>query len=142
MDQEFHVDVDEVRRRVGQADVIGLYFPYFGKTLLLDTRRSAFDEPLVRVVPMVASAQERLDAIARIRPRLGRPESLLLIPWPRFVASTKASGIWQILVERLCMADARAEVGMERCYRELLHEERAELRRAVLGQGYRSLWTR
>lgn len=143
MDQDTHLDLDEVRRAIEGADVIGLYFPYFRKTLLLDARSSDVDGPMVRVVPMVRSAAERLETLRRLRPRFGRPRGVTLIPWPRFVASTKQLGVWQLMLERLAGAgEANAEVVLERCYRELMREEQAEFRRAVTGDGYHTLWER
>lgn len=143
MDQEFHIDVDEVRRTLDRAEVVALYFPYFRKTLLLDRRHSPADPPLARVVPMVNSAQERLESLRRLRPRFGRPESLALIPWPRSVASAKRLGVWQMVVERFVAAGGQqCEVVLERCYRQLLREERLEFRRAVAGEGYQTLWQR
>ena len=143
MDGDMQIDVDEIRRNVNEYEVISLFFPYFRKTLLLDTRCSDADEPMVRVVPMVATPQERLESLERLRPRFGRPESMVLIPWPRFVASIKTLGIWQSVVDRLTVAGGpRFEVLLERCYRELLREERAELGRAITGEGYRALWQR
>ncbi|MBI2761002.1 MAG: hypothetical protein HYX51_06210 [Chloroflexi bacterium] len=143
MDQDFHLDVDEVRRSIDAAEVIALYFPYFRKTLLLDTRSTRVDPPMARVVDMVRSAEERLETLRRLRPRFARPKAIILVPWPRFVSSVKQSGVWQIVVERLVSAgDPDAEVALERCYRELLREERAELRRAVTGDGYQTMWER
>lgn len=143
MDQEFHVDVEEVRRSVEAAEVISLYFPYFRKTLLIDSRVSDVDPPMVRVVEMVRSADERLKELRRLRPRFGRPKAITLIPWPRFVTSVKTQGVWQILLDRLTASGGPAlGTALERCYRELLREERAELRRAITGEGYRALWER
>lgn len=143
MDQEFHIDVDEVRLTLDRAEVISLFFPYFRKTLLLDTRRSRVDPPMVRVVPMVASSKERVESLRRLRPRFERPESIALISWPRFVASVKTLGVWQMIVERLTRAGGpQCEVALERCYRELVRQERAEFRRAVTGEGYQTLWQR
>ncbi len=143
MDQEFQVDFDEVRRTLDRAEVITLFFPYFRKSLLLDTRRSPADTPLMRVVPMVSSGEERMRSVQQMRPRLGRPESLALIPWPRYVASVKELGVWQLIVDRMIdVGGSPTEVTLERCYRELLREERNEFRRAVTGEGYRSLWQR
>ena len=143
LDQEFHIDVDEVRQTLDRAEVVALYFPYFRQTLLLDTRGSSVDPPMAWVVPMVGSAQERLESLRALRPRLGRPDSLALIPWPRYVASVKKLGVWQMIVERLTAAGGvQPEVVLERCYRELVREERAELRRAISGNGYRTLWQR
>src|SRR4051812_28678607 len=95
MDQDFHLDLDDVRRNIEAAEVVSLYFPYFRKTLLIDSRCSRVDPPMARVVDMVRSADERLEALRRLRPRFGRPKAITLIPWPRFVVSAKESGMWQ-----------------------------------------------
>ena len=141
MEQEYHVDVDEVRRTLDRADVVTLYFPYFRKTLLVDTRTSDVDPPRARVVEMVGSAGERVASLRRLRPRFDRPEALALIPWPRSVRSVKQLGVWQLLIDRMDAAGARgSDLMLERCYRELVREERAEYRRAVVGDGYRTVW--
>jgi hypothetical protein len=143
MDQEHHIDVDEVRRNLERSEVIALFFPQFHKTLLLDTRSSANEPPLACVVPMVRSAEERVAELRRMRPQFGRPSSLTLIPWSRYVPSIKRLGVWQLFIDRLAAAgDENAELVLERCYRELLREERAEYLRAILGDGYQTLWER
>lgn len=143
MEQDFSVDLDEVRQNFAAADVIALYFPLFRQTLLLDVRSSAVDPPLVRVVPMARSVEERVEAVRRLRPRLGRPDAIALLAWPRRVAGVKAAGVWQLLADRLAEAGmANAELVLERCYRELLGAERTEFSRAIRGEGYRTLWQR
>jgi hypothetical protein len=143
MEQEYPVDLDELRRTIDRADVIALFFPYFHKTLLLDTRATRVDPPMARVVPMVRTAQERMEELRRLRPRFDRPRALALIGWPRSVASVKALGVWAALVERFAAAGSDGcEATLERCYRALVREERAELRRAVRGEGYRTVWHR
>lgn len=143
MDQEFHIDVDEVRLNLNRSEVVALFFPTFHKTLLLDLRSNGSDPPMATVVPMVRSADERVAELQRLRPRFGRPKSISLIPWPRYVSSVKRLGVWQLVVDRLASAGASAaEVTLERCYRELLREERAESARAVTGDGYQTLWSR
>ncbi len=143
MEQDFSIDLDDVREELEAADVIALYFPLLRRTLLVDTRSSALDPPLARVVPMARSVEERVEAVRRLRPRFGHPEALALLAWPRRVAGTKAAGLWQLLADRLAAAgEAQAELVLERCYRELLSAERAEFQRAVRGEGYRTLWQR
>jgi hypothetical protein len=143
VDQESQIDVDEVRRNLDRSEVVALFFPQFQKTLLLDTRSSAADAPMACVVPMVRSAEERITELRRLRPRFDRPASITLIPWSRYVSSIKRLGVWQLVVERMTAAgDENAEVVLERCYRELLREERAEQHRAVVGEGYQTLWER
>lgn len=143
MEQEFPVDIDEIRLSVERAEAVAIFFPYVRKTLLLDTRHTVLDPPVVRVMPMVASARDRMESVRRMRPRLGPLESLAFIPWARSVASVKELGVWQLIVDRMAGAAGRGyEVALERCYRELLREERCERRRAVTGEGYETLWER
>lgn len=143
MDHEFRIDLGEVRRSVDRADVITVHFLYFRKTLLLDTRTSAGERPLVRIRPSVSTIDERIKDIRTLRPRFGKPESLTYIPWPKFVVSLKESGVWDILVDRVvaCGGPAFADE-MERLYRRLRKDEWTEYRQAIAGTGYKTLWAR
>ena len=141
MDQEFRLDLNQVRRSVERAEVITVHFVYFGSTLLLDTRTNATEGPLARVRPSVASIEERIKDIRSLRPRFARPESLTYIPWPKYVASLRESGVWDIIVDRLVAVggpDLRAE--LEALYRQLRVDEWNEYRRAIAGAGYKTLW--
>ncbi|MER3419151.1 MAG: hypothetical protein C4290_00890 [Chloroflexota bacterium] len=143
MEQDFSLDLDDVRQNFEAADVIALYFPLLRCTLLVDTRSSVLDPPMAKVVPMVRSVKERVEAMHRLRPRFGPPEAIALLAWPRYVAGVKAAGVWQLLSDRLLAAGAdNAELMLERCYRYLLGAERAEFQRAIRGEGYRTLWQR
>ena len=143
MDQEFRIDLTEVRSSVMRAEVITIHFPYFRETLLLDTRRSTTEPPLVRIRPSVASVDERITDIRNLRPRFGRPESITYIPWPKFVASLKESGVWEIVLDRMVMAGGRPmEKELERLYRRLRKDEWNEFRRAIAGKDYKTVWER
>ncbi|MFN8557556.1 MAG: hypothetical protein U0531_09490 [Dehalococcoidia bacterium] len=85
--------------------------------MLLDMRCTSVDPPLAQVVPMVASSEERVESLRRLRPRFDWPERMILIPWPRYVASVKALGVWQVMhrTPHRRRADRR-EVSMERCW--------------------------
>jgi hypothetical protein len=141
MDQEFKIDLAEVRQSVARADVITVHFLYFRETLLLDVRRSSSEGPLVRVRPAVDTIDDRIKDIRTLRPRFGKPESLTYIPWPKFVISLKESGVWDVLVDRLVSAGgADVEADMERLYRRLRVDEWNEYRKAIAGKGYKTVW--
>jgi hypothetical protein len=143
MDQEFRIDLAEVRQSVGRADVITVHFLYFRETLLLDTRKSASEAPLVRIRPAVGTIDDRIKDIRNLRPRFGRPESITYIPWPKYVVSLKESGVWDILVDRMVMAGGQQmELEMERQYRKLRRDEWTEFRHAITGKGYKTVWVR
>ena len=144
MEQEYHLDLEDVQRRVAAADVITLFFPLLSKTLLVDLRANSIDPPLVRIVPSVRRQDERLRALRHLRPRFAAPACLTSLPWWASVAGAKRSGLWQVMVDRLTEhVGSRAELLLECCYRELLVNEREETRRAILGgAGYETLWQR
>ena len=143
MDQEFRLDLAEVRQSVLRAEVVTVHFVYFRETLLLDTRRSLSDPPLARIRPAVATVEERLKDIRNLRPRFGRPESITYVPWPKYVASLRESGLWDVFVDRMVTAGgAGAEEELNRLFRRLRRDEWNEYRSAIAGKGYRAVWQR
>jgi hypothetical protein len=141
MDFDYRVDISEVQRGIDSSEVIALYFPLLRKTLLMDTRHNAVDGPLIKVVPMASSAEERFRELRRLRPRFPRPESLTLIPWPKYVSSLVQLEVWDHIVRRFVDVGSPDIVRQcEACLRELRDAEREELRRAITGEHYQSLW--
>lgn len=143
LDGGFEIDIGAINENIDEAQVISLYFPVLGKTLLLDTRTSAEAGPLVCLLEMVSTPAERMQTLRRLRPQFTRPGSMTLIPWMRRVASLSDTGVWEHLVARLesigdpdCLAAASA------CREELEQLERRELVGAVTGEQYRTLWGR
>ena len=100
MDSDFSMDLAEVNRNLDAADVVSLYFPLLRKTLLIDIRRSELDPPMIRVVPMATTPEERFRSLHQMRPRFPRPESITIIPWPKYVGSLTRLGVWDHIVSR------------------------------------------
>lgn len=143
LDGGFEIDIGAITQNIDEAQVISLYFPVIGKTLLLDTRTNAQSGPLVCLLEMVSTPAERMDTVVQLRPQFPRPESMTLIPWMRRVDSLSDTGVWDHLVARLdgcddpdCLAAAIA------CRDELRQLERRELVGALTGEDYRTLWGR
>lgn len=143
MDQEFRINLEEVRENVARAEVITIHFPYFHETLLLDTRTNATEGPLASIRPAAASVDERIKDLRSLRPKLGRPASITYIPWPKFVSSLKESGVWQVIIERLtAVGGAALTAELQSIYERLRADEWTEYRAAVLGTGYKTIWER
>ncbi len=141
MDSEFRIDISEVQRGIDAGEVIALYLPVLRKTLLMDMRCNAIDGPMIKVVPMASSPEERMSELKRMRPRFSKPERLTLIPWPKYVGSLKRLGVWDHIVRRYIDLGPPAIVReCDQCLRELLQAERDEVRRAITGEGYETLW--
>jgi hypothetical protein len=141
VDFDFQVDLKEMANSLDTADVVALYFPLLRKTLIIDARSSAVDAPMVKIVEMVATPEERFRSLRRLRPRFPRPESLTLIPWPKYVSSLVALGMWEHVVSRfvnLGFPDTVREC--EACLAELTGLEKEEIGRALKGENYKSMW--
>ncbi len=76
MDSDFRIDISEVHNAIDGGEIIALYFPLLRKTLLMDTRTSAVDGPMIKVVPMASSSVVRFRELVRMRPRFPKPETI------------------------------------------------------------------
>ena len=82
MYDDFPFDIDEITANVDRAEVMSIFFPTFRKALVIDTRSNENDGPMVRVMPMAASPQERMRTIRRLRSGFPGLAHLTLGPWP------------------------------------------------------------
>ena len=141
MDNDYGIDLAEIRRVIGTADVLIVRFAIVEKRLLIDSRINDLDGPLIKVVSRVQSMEERLEGLQQLRPRFPSPDKIMSFWWPRHIESLQTSGIWNAVSERMAsLGDARAVEQAHLVYRELLGEERREVHRAIRGEGYQSLW--
>jgi hypothetical protein len=141
MDSDFRIDIGEVKRAIDTGEIIALYFPLLRKTLLMDTRTTAVDGPMIKVVPMASSPEERFRELVRMRPRLPKPESINIVPWPKYVNSLVTMGVWDHIARRFLEIGPREVVRQcEACLKELRDLERREIRRAITGEKYETLW--
>jgi len=143
MDSDYQLDMAEVRRHLDETQVVGFWFPLLRLTLLLDMRSTERDPPMVVVVPMVQSVDERMRSLSRLRPRFPRPESMTLIPWPRLIGALERLGVWDLIERR--MEQLGGETLRSRCRDalvELQQAERKQVRNAITGEGYETLWER
>lgn len=143
MEGNFLFDMDEVIRNVEGAEVMSVFFPALRRSLIVDTRFDDAEGAFVKLAPMARSPQDRMRSIRRMRPNFPRPRNLTLIPWQRFVGSLVASGVWDIILDRVRESggpDALAEC--EKALAELSELEREEIAGAITGENYHTLWSR
>jgi hypothetical protein len=141
LDSDYRIDVGEVNRNLDVADVIALYFPLLRKTLLMDLRTNDVDGPMIRVVPMANTPEERFQSLLKMRPRFHRPESITIIPWPKYVQSLRELGIWDHIVRRYADTGSPKVVrDCDKCFAELVELQANEVRRAITGDNYETIW--
>ncbi len=143
MDAEYHFDIAEIRDSIARAEVITLFFPLIRRTILVDMRQDEHEIPMIQLVPMVNSVDERFRYLKRTRPSLGRPESIVFVPWPKYARSLEPLGIIDAFARRFA-AEGHPELAdqLAPIYRELVEAEAEELRHAVRGENYQTIWER
>ena len=142
MDGDFVLDLDEVMDSLENGEVISLSFPTFNKALVIDTRSSEHEGPLVCVCPVVGSPRERIRVLRSMRPDFPRVHNITVIPWPKSVASLVNLGVWERLVSRF-EKDGQFEATKEcdAALRELRTLEKSELAAVVAGENYHTIWS-
>jgi len=142
MNGDFRLDISEIVRNIQSAEVLCLYFPLLRKTLLVDMRTDVEDPPVVKLLPMAGSVEERLRSIRKLRPRFPQPEKVAIIPWPKYVDSLVRLGVWDKVVERCAASGDKAAVrSCAAVLDELRSLEKAELLAVITGDQYHTIWS-
>jgi len=143
LDSGYGNSVDGVFKFIENAEVLAVFFPKFGQSVVIDVRPKEGEAPLVRVVPMARSIADRLRSIKRMRPALPRPQDIIAVPWVGYVDAMKTSGLWAKVVARIEDSDfPEAVEAAERAFNELVRMERRELAQLIMGEQYETLWAR
>lgn len=141
---EFGIDLDDVRRVIGTADVLIVRFVVTDRRLLIDSRTSEEQGPMIRVVPPAGSAEERFRSLKMLRPRFRAPERILTFNWPRHARAMQEAGIWSCLERRLgALGGADAARQCADALSELVEEERrVEIAAIRGGDSFHTKWSR
>ena len=138
--RDFHNRIIEA---IQSGEVVCLFFPRFGKTLVLDMRHTLEIPPTVVVDDMVQQPAERIERLQRQRPTMPLPEELRIAPWFGSVAGLADTGVARALLER-CADTGDVDV-VEQCraaLQTLDRLERRHLKALVRGEASRTLWQR
>ena len=139
----FQDDIEEIKNTLLEADVVSLFFPYFGKTVLIDIRSNETDGPALILTEMVRNPRERIRSMEQLRPGFNDPEKMVLIPWVRYLETLIDSGIWSIVINKLEEAsfiDPKASA--DEILKKLRNLEHSELADAVNGSSYKTIWSK
>ena len=141
---DYGLDMDEVTRVIDAADVLVVRFAIVDKRLLVDSRTSETEGPLIALVPKAGSVEERFKSLKKLRPRFPLPEKIMSFMWPRHIDTLQDSGVWDKIARRL--VSLGGEEMTSRCdevFQQLALEEKTEVLQAIRGgEGYQSLWER
>ena len=143
MEGDFSLDLDEALKNIEIAEVISVYFPMLRKSLLVDIRTSFEETPVIRIVPMASSVEERSRSLKKMRPSLDRPQSITVLPWPKYINSLVDSGIWDMILNKLVdSGDSKLLKRSKLILEELYDLEVKELATVISGDSYQTIWSR
>lgn len=146
MDDAYRVDQEALRAAVRERDHLVFRFSTIPLRLFLDFRTTTStgleEAPGVFALPPASSIRERMTSIREVRPNFPRPERVNVVAWPLRVGAIVRLGVIEAIRTRLTDLDAfDALAELDRVMARLEAAERTELRRAITGEGYRTLWT-
>jgi hypothetical protein len=141
---DFGVDLDDVFKVIGTAEVLVVRFQLIQPRLLVDFRTREGVPPFIAIVPRAESVEDRFRSIRRLRPQLPFPEKVMSFHWPRSTPVLLTSGVWQRLVDRMgALGGDEAVDACAQALEQLLREERTEVLQAIRGSSaYQTLWER
>ncbi len=142
MNRDFGLDLSEITKNIDNAEVISIIFPKFRKSLLVDARLTLEDRPLIKIVPMVNSLEERLRSLKKMRPTFPRPVEIAVVPWFGYVNSLVRLGVWECIVKKFVDSGNREAVrACSGVLKDLRTLEQEELLAVIKGDGYQTLWS-
>jgi hypothetical protein len=134
------VEIDEVKKAVGRADVLIIAFRSFAERLLVDSRSNDAAGPLVQVVEPLAGVEERMFWLGRNRPQFGMPQRFTFFVWPHSVEFLTETGVTDAI--RATVAEGDGGRQLEHAVSELAGRERTARRAAIDGpRPWRTLWS-
>jgi hypothetical protein len=143
MDNDYVLNLDDILHTIETADVVRIRFLLLEKRLLIDNRYNEFEGPLIRLVNRSGSSEESFRNLKRMRPRFPLPDKMTAIWWPKYVNTLSTSGVWAAIVARISntgFSDAISQC--DEVLRELRQLERQEVRNAISGEGFQTIWQR
>ncbi len=147
MDNPFDSDMvgDKIIRHLNEDEVMSIFFPRVGKSLIVDARHDLENGPAVLLDDMVASPEERLRSLRRLRPQFGKPGQLTLAPWFGGIRAFEERGVLETIVNRFhAMGFPDAADAATAALRTLRRTERELLLDLIAGnpRSTRTYWQR
>ncbi len=142
MDGPIRFNVEALHESLASVDhVLIRLTPIITQRLLVDFRSNEQTGPAAIILPDVSSLAERLKSIEIARPEFDRPERINVIMWPLRVQALERLGIFGVIRDRFAALDAfEALRQLDEAYERLLKLEQEEQMRAIIGEGYQTLW--
>ena len=141
MDGSRELNLDALRHSLATAGHLLFRFGPLTERLFIDFRSTDTAGPGVFILDQASSFTDRVASIKQLRPDFPDIERLQVVSWPLPVAALGRLGVIEAARSRLAGMDAfDALRQLDDAYAQLVRLEHDELRRAITGEGYHTLW--
>lgn len=128
---------------IEDSEVVCVFFPRLGKTMMADFRQALGKPPMIVVDDRVNNPTERLDRLVAMRPNLPAPDEIQIVPWMASMSALSEAGVEGALIHRCARTGGPSLVAeCRKCLARLMQVERAFIRSIVDGEGARTIWQR
>ena len=135
-------NLEEIKESIDNAEALSVFFPTLRKAVVIDTRHNDTAGPMIRIMPMTGSPEERIRIIRHLRPNFPSLQNLTLVPWTGYIDSLVSLGIWDSIVRRFNAVGQEDVVTVcDLVLEELRRLEKTELGSVVRGENYNTIWS-
>jgi len=139
------IDFEELRKVIDKCDVFTVGFRLFSERMIVDTRTTGEEGPMLEIVAPVGTVEERFFWLGQRRPNFGVPESFTFFIWPHSVGYLEESGMMHRIRQRIYPLDnENGDIGrsVAESIWKLISLERKATNDAITGHNYHTLWER
>ncbi len=134
------IDLEELQKVVDKCDVFTIGFRLFPERLIVDTRTTGQEGPMVEVVEPVATVEERFFWLGKRRSALGVPQQFTFFVWPHSIRFLSECGLAEMVRLRLSSVQPEATPLVDSALNQLQRLEDHAVRDAITGRNYHALW--
>lgn len=134
------IDLDEVNKVVEKCDVFTIGFRIFPERLIVDSRLSGEEGPMMEVVEPVATVEERFFWLGKRRPSFGVPEQFTFFIWPHSIRFLRECGLEDRIRGRVTAEWPPAGEALDAAIARLEQLERRAVLDAITGKNHHTLW--
>ena len=134
-------NLEDVEQTILSSDVVSIFFPFLGKSLIIDSRTNETHGPIILLTNIVKTPEERIASMRQMRPSFHKIEEIILIPWVRYIKTLQSSGIWEKIVDKMHgLGHEKATTNAVQILGALEKLERDYLTAVVTGPYWETAW--
>tara|TARA_Y100000588_G_scaffold114447_1_gene125600 strand:+ start:100 stop:543 length:444 start_codon:yes stop_codon:yes gene_type:complete len=136
-------NLENVKETILESDVVSIFFPFLGKSVIVDSRTNETEGPILLLTDMAKTPKERVDSLKQMRPSFQTINEIVLIPWVRYVSTLKSSGIWEGILDKMFkLGQGKPHGDVDQIMDVLETLERIYLIEVMTGPTWETTWTK